>query len=151
MKDFVSMIDYGKTMSPVEYIKYASQFNHTFDNMEINSITNNKNKYIITGTLVHYSTHFIKSKNGYYKSPFKIVIVKNKPWYKTLSEHEGSFNFTYNGEKYNIDSLIDNPIVKYQGKPEIVKRNFELSEASTKLGIPEQVVKVALVGISIEI
>ena len=74
MSDFVPIPDYGKTMTPMEYIKYASNFNHSFDNIEINSVATDKDKHIITGTLIHYATHLIKSKNGYYKSPFKIVI-----------------------------------------------------------------------------
>ncbi len=121
-------------ISPVEYYKFALQYEHNFNTV----ISNTK----CSGNIYQTIGKCLIDKK---LNDFRIDITKN---FKGVSaEHEGDFTINHNGIIYRVDTIIDS-----KNDSEINKYEFNKDPINAiDLDIPKDVIKMAMIVLHLEI
>jgi hypothetical protein len=157
---FIPFNWFTANMTVIEYYRHASNYFHDFTNVLVNSVDTNSDRTILTGKTITYEI-CSTGKSAYKERPYTIHIHKVSPipdW-----QHEGCF-VVHSGEDYVVDTTLDDPVntfpcfirgdtdidiqKRWQDCPKYrtVPLNLELISK-----LPESVVKMALISVSLEI
>jgi hypothetical protein len=134
--------------SPIEYYKYALEFDHDFDRIVISQALKYDNTYYINGKCI--STGDIRLSDGSYKRYNELCVFNTditKNFNGTLvTENEGDFIIEYDNIKYRINTTIQTGIECDKGY------RFTTDPINTiNLDIPKDVIKMAMLVLQLEI
>jgi hypothetical protein len=126
--------------NPVEYLKYAMDFEHDFSDIIITKFTTCPIGCILIGTV-------LANNLPYYK--FESTITTSENNYD--ENHEGDFEIMYNGLYYRIRTLIDYDIKDVILTADRIDKSSELLNHIILELFPKKIIKMAMIAVSLKL
>jgi len=144
MSDFVPLNWFNSGFkSPIEYFKYAADYNHDFKNVVIFGVKNNEyDKCAI------YELHGIVMYQNKWTTFSSFIVNQQIFKFDHIQNNEGDFEIEYNGISYSISTNIKDSY----DIDEIDEIDYHKSnELIQTINLPEYIIKLALIAVSFEI
>jgi hypothetical protein len=127
--------------NPVEYFKYAMDFEHDFSNIIITKFTICPTGCILTGIV-------LADNLPTYELFKSVIAISDK-----TENHEGDFKIMSGGINYRIITSLDSAIKKNSHPTdEMKKKSAEcISRITSESIIPKKIIKLAMIAVSLEL